>query len=182
MAKKTLERFGKIDILLNNAAMCGRVKMSKISVLDLDPDEWDKMMTINVKGQFLCAKAVLPAMMKQKSGKIINMTSDTVFLSNPNMTHYTTSKGAIYAFTKCLAMEVGDYNINVNSIAPGSPFSEDPDNEIAAKNRAIVVPMRAIKRIQYPEDITGTAVFLATADSDFITGQVIVVNGGIVMH
>ena len=182
MARKTIEYFGKIDILVNNAAMCGRVKMSKVSVLDLDPDEWDKIMAINVKGQFLCSKAVLPSMMAQKSGKIINMTSDTVFLSNPNMSHYITSKGGVFAFTRALAKEAGDYNINVNCIAPGSTFSEDPENQDAIKNRNSVVPFRVLKRVQYPEDIAGTAVFLASSDSDFITGQTIVVNGGIVMH
>ena len=182
MAKRTIDHFGKIDILVNNAAMCGRVKMSKGSILELDPDEWDKLMTINVKGQFLCSRAVLPWMIKQKSGKIINMTSDTVFFPNPNMLHYITSKGAALALTRALAKEVGDYNINVNCIAPGSTFSEDPDNEEAIKNRASVVSERVLKRVQYPEDITGTAVFLASSDSDFITGQTIVVNGGIVMH
>jgi 3-oxoacyl-[acyl-carrier protein] reductase len=182
MANKTVDAFGKIDILINNAAMAGRVKMSQVSILELDPVEWDRLMAVNVKGFFLCSRAVLPWMMNQKSGKIINMISDTVFLPNPNMLHYITSKGAGLAFTRALAKEVGDYNINVNCIAPGSTFAEDPTNKEAIVNRSKTVPQRALKRVEYPEDLTGTAVFLASSDSDFITGQTIVVNGGIVMH
>jgi 3-oxoacyl-[acyl-carrier protein] reductase len=182
MANKTVDAFGKIDILVNNAAMAGRVKMSQVSILELDPNEWDRLMAVNVKGFFLCSRAVLPWMMNQKSGKIINMVSDTVFLPNPNMLHYITSKGAGLAFTRALAKEVGDFNINVNCIAPGSTFAEDSTNKEAIVNRSKTVSQRALKRIEYPEDLTGTAVFLASSDSDFITGQTIVVNGGIVMH
>ena len=182
MANKTVDAFGRIDILVNNAAMAGRVKMSKVSILELDPAEWDRLMAVNVKGCFLCSRAVLPWMMNQKSGKIINMASDTVFLPNPNMLHYITSKGGVLTFTRALAKEVGDYNINVNCIAPGSTFAEDPDNKEAIENRNAPVSQRALKRVEYPEDITGTALFLASSDSDFITGQSIVVNGGIVMH
>jgi 3-oxoacyl-[acyl-carrier protein] reductase len=98
------------------------------------------------------------------------------------MTPYIASKGGVMAFTRALAREVGDYSINVNCIAPGSTWSEDPGNKEALANRQSVVPLRALKRLQYPEDVVGTAVFLASSDSDFITGQTIVVNGGIFMH
>ncbi len=183
MARKTIEQFGRIDILVNNAAVAGRVALPRTTVVDLNPDEWDRVIAVNLKGTFLCAKAVLPSMIAQKSGKIINIASDLAFDAGaPKMTSYIASKGGVMAFTRALAREVGDYTINVNCIAPGSTLSEDPDNKEALANRNIVIPLRAFKRLQYPEDVVGTAVFLASADSDFITGQTIVVNGGIFMH
>jgi 3-oxoacyl-[acyl-carrier protein] reductase len=183
MARKTIEKFGRIDILLNNAAVAGRVKLPRATVVDLDPGEWDRVISVNLKGTFLCAKAVIPSMMAQMSGKIINIASDLAFDAGaPKMTPYIASKGGVMAFTRALAREVGDYTINVNCIAPGSTWSEDPENKEALANRQVVIPLRAFKRLQYPEDIVGTAVFLASSDSDFITGQSIVVNGGIFMH
>lgn len=177
MAKKTTERFGRIDILVNNAAMYSRVKISRIPLYQISPEEWDKVMAVNVRGVFLCSKAVLPYMMKQKSGKIVNIASSLAFSGIINMSHYIASKGAVVSMTRALSKEVGDYNINVNAIAPGSTLSEEP-TEQALEFRKKEMLRRAIKRVEYPEDLVGTAIFLASSESDFITGQSIVVDGG----
>lgn len=182
MAKKTAEQFGRIDVLVNNAALYVRMKLSRVPLHQIDPAEWDKVMAVNLTGVFLCCRAVLPHMIKQKAGKIINIASGLAFSSVPNMTHYIASKGGVVSLTRALAREVGDYNINVNCIAPGSTFSEEPTNLAAVEFRKKDLHLRAIKRVEYPDDLVGTAIFLASPDSDFITGQTIVVDGGAVMH
>lgn len=182
MVRKTIERFGRIDILVNNAAMYIRVKLSVVPIYELDPDEWDRAMAVNLKGVFLCSKAVFPPMMKQGGGKIINITSNLALTGRANMAHYVASKGGVISLTRSLAREGGDYNINVNCIAPGSTLSEDPKDPAALEFRKQVVPLRAIKRVEYPDDLVGAAIFLASSDSDFITGQTIVVDGGRIMH
>jgi len=181
MAKKTAERLGRVDILVNNAAMYSRVKISRIPLYQISQKEWDKVMAVNVRGVFLCCKAVLPYMMKQKWGKIINIASALAFSGIINTSHYIASKGAVVSMTRALAKEVGDYNINVNAIAPGSTLSEEP-TEQALEFRKKEMLTRAIKRVEYPEDLVGTAIFLASSESDFITGQTIVVDGGVVQH
>lgn len=182
MVKKTMDRFGKVDILINNAAMYVRAKISRLPLYQIDPEEWNRVMAVNITGTFLCCRAVLPHMMKQKSGKIINIGSALAFSAMMlGMSHYTTSKGGILGLTRALAREVGDYNINVNCICPGSTMSED-DREKAKEFRKVGVGARAIKRIELPEDLVGTAVFLASAESDFITGQTLVVDGGTYLH
>jgi len=179
MTERVAERFGRIDILVNNASINGdhiRKPFHEIS-----EEEWDRMMAVNVKGMFFCAKAVFPYMQKERKGKIINLCSTTIFKGVPNFLHYVSSKGAIAAFTRSLAREVGEYGINVNAIAPGFTVSEifkDSDAEYKSSRAT----ERAFKRDEAPEDIEGTAVFLASRDSDFITGQVIVVDGGGVMR
>ena len=182
MVRKTIERFGRIDILVNNAAMYIRVKLSVVPVYELDPDEWDRAMAVNLKGVFLCSRAVFPPMMKQGRGKIINITSNLAFTGRANMAHYVASKGGVIGLTRTLAREGGDYNINVNCIAPGSTLSEDPKDPTALEFRKQAVPLRAIKRVEYPDDLVGAAIFLASSDSDFITGQTIVIDGGRIMH
>ena len=182
MAKTTAERFGGIDILINNAAVFGRVKISKMPFYELDVDEWDRVMAVNLKGAFLCCRAVFPYMKAQGGGKIINISSVQFFRAGGLYAHYTASKGGIIGLTRALARETGEYNINVNCIAPGSTFSEDPSDKAALEFREQAIARRAIKRVAYPEDLVGTAIFLASSDSDFITGQTILVDGGIIMH
>lgn len=182
LAKEIYDHFGSIDILVNNASLYVRIKMSRVPVSELSPDEWDRVMAVNLKGTFLCSKAVLPYMVSKKSGKIINISSGLAFSGMRNAAHYIASKAGVTGFTRALALEVGDYNINVNCIAPGSTFSEDPDDSEALEFRKKAISQRAIKRLQYPEDLVGAAIFLASDDSDFITGQTIVVDGGTFMH
>jgi NAD(P)-dependent dehydrogenase (short-subunit alcohol dehydrogenase family) len=175
----TVDRFGKIDILVNNAALFAPLREQR--VLDIDVELWDRVMAINIRGVFLMTKHVAPHMIAQKYGKIINITSGTVARGIPNFSHYVTSKGAVTAFTRSISRELGEYNICVNSLAPGftlseSVISENPNH--LAHSQAPSLVRRAIKRDEYPEDLLGALVFLASAESDFITGQTIAVDGG----
>lgn len=182
MAEKTVEIFGKIDILINNAAIFSKIKVSTVPFNELDINDWDRMLAVNLKGTFLCSRAVYPYMKEQNKGKIINMASATFFEGTPVMPHYVASKAGIIGLTRSLASAMAEHNINVNCIAPGRTLSEDSSDESAVKSNEIRAKTRQIKRIEYPEDLAGTAVFLASADSDFITGQTIVVDGGTIFH
>jgi NAD(P)-dependent dehydrogenase (short-subunit alcohol dehydrogenase family) len=175
----TVDRFGKIDILVNNAALFAPLKEQK--VLDIDVALWDRVMAINIRGVFLMTKHVAPHMIAQKYGKIINISSGTVARGIPNFSHYVTSKGAVTAFTRSISRELGEYNICVNSLAPGFTLSDsviDENPNHLAHSQAPSLVRRAIKRDEYPEDLLGALVFLASADSDFITGQTLAVDGG----
>jgi NAD(P)-dependent dehydrogenase (short-subunit alcohol dehydrogenase family) len=181
MAKKTAGAFGRIDILINNASLFTALGPAK-AWNELDPAEWDQVMTVNVKGPWLCAKAVFPFMKAQGKGKIINISSGVAFKGSPARLHYGVSKGAVLAFTKSLAVVLGQHNINVNTIAPGSTLSEGVIKREAGTNLlAQVRAQRCIKRDIYPDDLVGAAIFLASDESDMISGQTIVVDGGIVM-
>jgi NAD(P)-dependent dehydrogenase (short-subunit alcohol dehydrogenase family) len=182
MARKTAEHFGRIDVLVNNAALYATIAIKPFWELPLE--EWDDVMRVNVKGSFLCAKAVYPYMKKQGRGKIINVASGVFFKGLPNFLHYAASKGAVIAMTRSMAREIGDENICVNAIAPGYVVTEAVKPELINDPKFIqtVVGGRCFKRHEVPEDITGTLVFLASEDSDFITGQTIVVDGGAIMH
>ncbi len=180
MVKKTVERFGKIDILVNNAAFLSSIVLKPF--YEITVDEWDKAMAVNLRGIFLCCKAVFPFMKEQGKGKIVNIASNVFFTGVPYYTHYVTSKGGIVAFTRATARELGEYHINVNAVAPGLTETEAArfvnPKEIWEMVRAKV----CLKRAEQPEDLVGTLVFLSSAESDFITGQTIVVDGGYVMH
>ncbi len=186
MAKRTARHFGRIDVLVNNAAILGRVRITRVPFYELDLDEWDRVIAVNLKGTLLCSRAVFPYMKAQGGGKIINVSSSGFFFGNPNYVHYVASKGAIIGLTRAMAREVGEYGINVNCIAPGATLSEDSSDKAAWELRVSrlqqLIPKRCLKRMQYPEDLVGTIIFLASSDSDFITGQTIVVDGGEVMH
>jgi NAD(P)-dependent dehydrogenase (short-subunit alcohol dehydrogenase family) len=176
---KTMERFGKIDILVNNAALFAPLQETKAT--EIDVALWDRVMAINVRGVFLMAKHVAPHMMAQNYGKIINISSGTVARGIPNFSHYVTSKGAVTAFTRALSRELGEYNICVNNLAPGFTLSDSVINEYPghlAHSQAPSLARRALKRDEYPEDLLGALVFLASADSDFVTGQTVAVDGG----
>lgn len=179
MAATTLERFGRIDVLVNNAAIFATIPMNRGPIESIDPAEWDRLMAVNLKGLFFCTRAVLPAMRKQKSGKIINIASGTVFSGSPGRIHYVTSKAGVLGFTRCLAREVGDDNIQVNCLAPGSTLSEEQPTEDIIRFRQAAVQQRCLKRVQRPEDLVGAMLFLASPLSDFMTGQTISVDGGI---
>jgi NAD(P)-dependent dehydrogenase (short-subunit alcohol dehydrogenase family) len=182
MVHKTIERFGRIDILVNNAAIFADVV--KRPFHEMLVEEWDRMMGVNLRGTFLCCKAVYPQMKKQEKGKIINVSSGTVFSGNPYLIHYVTSKGGVIAFTRVLAREVGNDGICVNAVAPGFTISEAirGNPTFPEQTRTMVAGTRCFKRDEQSEDVTGTVLFLASDDSDFITGQTIVVDGGAVFH
>ena len=182
MVHKTIEGFGRIDILVNNAAIFADVV--KRPFHEMLVEEWDRMMGVNLRGTFLCCKAVYPQMKKQGKGKIINVSSGTVFSGNPYLIHYVTSKGGVIAFTRVLAREVGNDGICVNAVAPGFTISEAirENPTFPEQTRTMVAGTRCFKRDEQSEDVTGTVLFLASDDSDFITGQTIVVDGGAVFH
>ena len=178
LVAETLKRFGQIDILVNNAALYA--KLNPRDYDEWDMATWDKVMAINVRGSWLMVKYVAPHMKERRSGKIINIASGAPYKGVPRMLPYVTSKGAIIAFTRALSRELGDYGINVNSLSPGYILS-DTGLENAThveEERSPVRNSRAFKRDAYPEDLTGTLVYLASNDSDFVTGQSIVVDGG----
>jgi len=177
LMQETVKRFGRIDILLNNAAIYVTQKLWKGPVEELAIDEWDRVIEVNLKGVFLCSKAVIPIMKQQKSGKIINIASGTFFSGSGNMPHYTTAKGGVVALTRVMARELGDLGIRVNAIAPGFTLTE-ASREIIPDAENYGVARGAIKRSAQPGDIVGSAVFLASSASGFITGQTLVVDGG----
>ena len=179
LAAQTIESFGRIDVLINNAAVFSVVPMNRGRIETIDPIEWDRLMAVNLRGLFFCCRAVLPTMRKQKSGKIITIASGTVFAGAPGRIHYVTSKAATIGFTRTLAREVGEDNINVNCLAPGNTLSEENPTEQMVKFRESSVNLRSLKRIQLPQDVVGAMLFLASPLSDFMTGQTMNVDGGI---
>lgn len=180
MARKTIDRFGRIDILVNNAGVFGGLKKNPVE--DTPTEAWDRVMGVNLKGTFFCCKAVVPYMKRQNKGKIINIGSTVAFNGLPNLLHYTTSKGGIVSMTRALARELGEFNIAVNNVSPGMTYDEAiktniPD-EVVQRN----VNTQCIKRLVYPEDVAAMVAFLASDDCDLVTGQVIAVNGGETLH
>jgi NAD(P)-dependent dehydrogenase (short-subunit alcohol dehydrogenase family) len=185
LAKAASDRFGSIDILVNNAAIFGGLIAKPF--IEISDEEWSRVMDVNTGGPFRCTKAVFPYM-KDKGGRIINVCSATIFEGATGFPHYVASKGAVMAFTRCMARELGGFDINVNSIAPGFTHSASGDKfdqqrttiEISIDNMQI--PMKSLKRAMYPEDLVGTAVFLASEESRNITGQLIVVDCGLILY
>ena len=169
--------FGPINILVNNAGLFSELRLTPI--MQLTNEEWDRVMTVNMRGTFQATKAVVPSMLKNGGGKIINISSGTFFYGGPGIAHYVCSKGAVIAFTRSASREFGDKNIKVNCIAPGLVETEGvrnhPDLHVA---RAPTLQARAIKREMVSEDLVGTLLFLASEDSDFVTGQTFNIDGG----
>jgi len=180
LATTAMARFGRIDVLVNNAAVYGTLKRRPF--MEIPVEEWDRVMAVNLRGLFLCARAVFPAMKAQGKGKIINIASSTFFKGVPHYIHYTTSKGGVVGFTRSLARELGDFGIRVNAIAPGFTLSGENEKNISEERKATNIRSRMLQRAQVPEDLVGTVVFLASDDSDFMTGQTIVVDGGGSVH
>jgi NAD(P)-dependent dehydrogenase (short-subunit alcohol dehydrogenase family) len=175
MARKTAEAFGRIDVLINNAAYFKQVKRGPFD--EIDVEEWDRAFAVNVRGAWLCARAVFPYMREQGSGRIINIASNTVWKGVTGFLHYVTSKAALVGMTRSLAREVGDHNIAVNTVAPDFIPDEDMLRTRGSHDQEVIA-QRCFKRRQVPEDMVGTVVYLSGPDSDFVTGQSILVNGG----
>ncbi len=173
------EHWGGIDGLVNNAAIAQGVGGRRFD--EIDDAAFERILSVNVKGTWLATRALVPLMKTQGKGKIVNVASDTVLSGAVVMLHYVASKGAIIAMTRSLARELGEYNIAVNSIAPGLTWTE-ATSKIPPERHQAQIDGRAIRRQQVPEDITGAVAFLLSDDADFITGQLLTVNGGFVFH
>jgi len=180
MAAAALERFGAIDVLVNNASLMS--VLPRRSWLEIPVEEWDRVMAVNLRGMFLACRAVFPAMRAQGRGKIVNISSSRVWEGTPNRLHYTTSKAGVIGFTRALAREVGGLGITVNAVTPGMTQSETQVASSSGNYLATRIAGRAIERAQYPEDLVGAVMFLASAASDFMTGQTLNVDGGKAMH
>jgi len=182
MVAETLKRCGSIDVLINNAGLYASLAMRPFTEIPLD--EWRQVMDVNVASMFLTCRAVVPAMREQGGGTIVNISSGTPFRGVPFLLHYVTSKGAIVAFTRALAKELGKDGVRVNCVAPGFTMSagvkEHP--EVIEKLRDVSVAARTIQRDQQPEDVVGAVVYLAGPSSAFVTGQTIVIDGGQTFH
>ena len=179
MARRTVDEFGRIDCLLNNAGLMRNI--GPTSLMELDLDTWDRVFAVNVKGALLCTRAVFPFMKEQGEGKIINVSSGTWLHTsrtpNSSNSHYVSSKAAVMALTRSIARECGQFNIKVNTLAPGATEVElGPDQMPQADAE------RALGRRGRSEDLTGAVVFLFSEDSDFVTGQMLLVNGGMEVY
>ena len=182
VVEATLAEFGTITGLVNNAAVFSVVPMSRAPFDEISLDEWDLMMRVNVRGTWQVCKAVIPAMRAAGYGKIVNISSGTALKGSASRIHYVTSKAAILGFTKVLAREVGGDGIRVNCVAPGSTLSEESPDESTIAYRNTQVGGRAIQRVMLPRDVVGAVRYMLSPDSDFVTGQTLVVDGGSHMH
>jgi NAD(P)-dependent dehydrogenase (short-subunit alcohol dehydrogenase family) len=176
MAKATTDRFGKIDILVNNAAIYTTIKRARFD--ELDVDEWERVFAVNVRGPWLCVRAVYPYMKARGYGKIINVSSTTVFDGTPNFVHYVAGKAAVIGLSRALAREMGDDHISVNTVTPDYTPHDSAYASTQPHLDEILQKRRCFKRTQVPEDMVPMVVFLAGPGSDFITGQNFLVNGG----
>jgi NAD(P)-dependent dehydrogenase (short-subunit alcohol dehydrogenase family) len=182
MVDETVARCGALDILVNNAGLYASLAMRPFT--EIPPDEWRQVMNVNVASMFLTCRAAVPVMREHGGGKIVNISSGTPFRGVPFLLHYVTSKGAIVAFTRALAKEVGKDNVLVNCVAPGFTISDGVEQhpEVLEKLRDASVAARTIQRDQVPEDVVGAVVYLAGPGSAFVTGQTIVIDGGQYFH
>ena len=177
----TEQAFGGVQVLVNNAALFGKIALKPLT--EIASEEWDRVMAVNTRGPFECVKAVLPVMRRQGYGKIINIASGTVFKGTPMMLHHLVSKGAVVAMTRAMARELGEHGICCNALAPGLTLSDaiKGRNDYGAL-RTLNVESRSLKREETPDDLVGALLFLASHDSDFMTGQTLLVDGGSAMH
>ena len=182
MVRETVDRHGGVDILGNNAGLYASLPMRPFDQIPLE--EWRQVMDVNVASMFLTCRAVVPVMRGRGGGKIVNISSGTPFRGVPFLLHYVTSKGAIVAFTRALAKELGKDAIHVNCVAPGFTMSDGvkANPEVVDKLRDVSVAARTIQRDQVPEDVVGAVIFLCSPGADFVTGQTMVIDGGQYFH
>ena len=176
MAARVEQTFGRADVLINNAAIFSTLEMRPFERIPLA--EWEQVMRVNVTGPFLCSRALVPLMRKNKWGRIINMASGAVTLGRPNYLHYIASKAALAGMSHSMARELGSDGITVNAILPGATFTEIPRKTVTPEQKERIIAMQSIARPQVPEDLLGVVLFLATDASAFMTGQELTVDGG----
>ena len=182
MVSAAQDAFGRVDILVNNAGIYSTLRPKPFEQIDVA--EFRRVMDVNVIGLFLCCKAVVPAFERQRSGRIINISSGVAFKGNPLMAHYVASKGAVVSLTRALATELGPRGILVNSVAPGFTLSDNVERnaELVAGAKEPSLRGRVLARSMTPADLVGAVAFFASADAAFITGQTLVVDGGAYFH
>ena len=181
MAQKTVDRFGRIDILVNNAAIIGTIETKDFvkPLEELTSADWDRILAVNIKGVFLSSKAVITYMKKQGGGKIVNMASTVAFSGLPHFLHYTTSKGGVVTMTRGLATALGEFNINVNAVAPGLIMTEAMQGAYSPEfYQELVATKQLIHKNVEPEDVASAVLFLASDEADKITGHILTVNAG----
>lgn len=181
MVAQTLDAYGRVDILVNNAGIFTEVLPRK-GFEDIPVEEWDRVFSVNVRGVWLCSRAVAPVFRQQRSGVIVNISSGTILSGTPGFMHYVSSKGAVWAMTRCLANELGDFGVRVNCITPGLTSSERAKDVYDPADFKARADARRFKREQEPEDLVGTMIFLCSDASRFVTGQTMNVDGGTNMH
>ena len=179
MGKAVSERWDRIDGLVNNGALATKLGGKKIE--NIDPDVWDRVMAVNVKGVWLATRACLPGLRASKTGKILNISSDVALFGSDFILHYVASKGAVIAMTRAMARELGADGISVNTIAPGMT-RVDATSGVPEERHQRYVQGRFLKREQVKEDLTGAVVLFLYDATRFVTGQLLAVNGGYVLH
>ena len=178
MVQATLQAYGRVDILVNNAAVFTELIQPRKTFDEIPVEEWDRVMAVNVRGPFLCAKAVAPHFKAQRSGVIVNISSTTIMLGVAGFMHYVTSKAAVWGMSRVLARELGEYGVRVNTITPGLTSSEMVQEIYPEAGLTASAQQRVFKREETPQDLVGTVIFLCSDASAFITGQTINVDGG----
>jgi len=176
MVQAVGDKYGRVDVLINNAGIFSTLAMRPFEQIPLA--EWEEVLRVNVTGVMLCSRAVLPLMRKARWGRIINMSSGAVALGRPNYLHYITSKSALIGMSRSMARELGADGITVNAILPGATFTEIERKTVTPEQKARIIAMQCVPRAEVPEDLLGTALFLASEGSAFVTGQVINADGG----
>lgn len=180
LAAAVLSRFGAVDVLVNNAGSYPHVAFD-----DIDHDAWRRVIALNLDSVFLCCRAVLPVMRKQGHGAIVNVATNLVWSGLANMAHYIAAKSGVIGLTKALAREYGEHGVRVNALAPGAVVPDLPDRPLTPAGQETVEEIlhyQSVKRHQRPRDLVGAMLFLCSPDSEFISGQVLTVDGGLTMH
>jgi len=167
-------------VLVNNAAIFSTLEMGPYDAIDLD--EWRRVIDVNVTGTYLCCRAVVPAMAANGYGKVVNISSATIWIGRPGYLHYVTSKAALIGLTRSLATEVGPQGVRVNAVTPGSTQTEIERATITPEARQAMAAQTPLRRVQVSADLVGAVVFLSSTESDFITGQTLNVDGGFSYH
>jgi NAD(P)-dependent dehydrogenase (short-subunit alcohol dehydrogenase family) len=176
LAQRVVEQFGRIDVLLNNAGIFSTLKMRRFE--DIPLDEWERVLKVNISGVFHGCRAVSPFMREAGWGRIINMGSAAVTMGRPNYLHYTTSKASLIGMTRSMARELGPHGITVNTILPGATYTEIARETVTPEQKERITASQCIPRPETPDDLVGTALFLASDAAAFLTGQALTVDGG----
>jgi 3-oxoacyl-[acyl-carrier protein] reductase len=180
LAERVLDAYGAPAVLVNNAAIFSTLAMGPFT--EIDTATWERVMRVNVTGTWLCCRALVPAMVAAGYGKVVNISSATVWTGRAGYLHYVTSKAALIGMTRALAAEVGPDGVRVNALTPGSTETEVERATITREAREAMASSTALRRVQVPADLVGAVLFLSSTDSDFMTGQTVNVDGGLAFH